>query len=142
MRVTTLKITKVSINNRNFCTVVTIDNALAGKVGFRFSQDSGRFLENMVFLELKRREKELYYFADKNECDFAIREGAGVTEVLQVAHNLDTHNEKREIGGLLEAMEKFDLKSGTILTNDQEGLREIGGRKIAIKPVWKWSLER
>ena len=120
--------------------VYFIDNALAGAVGFRFSRDAGRFLENIVFLELKRQEKEIYYFEGKKECDFVVRSGLKITEALQVTDILNDENENREVGGLLEAMEKFDLKSGIILTKDQEKEIQRKGRIVKVMTIWKWLL--
>src|SRR5690606_20869986 len=42
-----------------------IDQALAECVGFRFSDDNGRTLENIVFLELLRRDREIYFHKEK-----------------------------------------------------------------------------
>ena len=50
-------------------------------------------------------------------------------------------NKDREIGGLAEAMNKFKLKEGIILTYNQEDIFEIDGKKIKLIPVWKWLLE-
>ena len=54
----------------------------------------------------------------------------------------DNENKDREISGLAEAMEKFKLKEGLLLTNSQEEVIQLGGRKIIVKPVWKWLLEK
>ena len=39
--------------------IYVIDNGMRKKIAFSFSEDRGRFLENMVFIELKRRRKEI-----------------------------------------------------------------------------------
>jgi len=49
-----------------------IDTGMAINIGFRTSSDLGRLLENLVFIELKRRDLEIYYFKDKYECDFIV----------------------------------------------------------------------
>ncbi len=119
-----------------------IDSALAKIIGFRFSEDCGRFLENLVFLELKRRGLEIYYFREKGECDFLIRKGYHIFSAIQVAQFLDEHNKKREINGLVEALKKFKLKSGIILTEDQEYEFQQDGKKIKVLPIWKWLLKK
>ena len=48
---------------------------------------------------------------------------------------------QREFDGLLEAIKKFDLTEGLILTFDQEDKFEIEGKHIIVKPIWKWMLE-
>jgi len=121
--------------------IYVIDNGLRNSVAFSFSEDTGKMLENMVFLELKRRGSEIYYYKDKKECDFVVRQGLKISEAIQVTRILDNNNEKRELGGLLEAMEKFNLKKGLIITEGQEEERKINGKKISIVPAWKWLLE-
>lgn len=122
--------------------VYLIDTALAMYLGFRFSEDYGRLLENVVFIELKRRKKEIYYYADKNECDFVLRQGIKITEAVQVCYELNEEDKEREINGLLEALEKFKLKEGLILTYDQEDELTLKNKKIKIMPIWKWLLEK
>ena len=118
-----------------------IDNGFIGAVSFSFSENYGRFLENTVFLGLLEMGKEVYYYSGKRECDFIVKKGRKITEAIQATKILDNNNEKREVGGLLEAMEKFKLKTGLIITEDQEEERKIGGRKIKIIPARKWLLD-
>ncbi|MCX6741979.1 MAG: ATP-binding protein [Candidatus Pacearchaeota archaeon] len=122
--------------------VYVIDNAIASYLGFKFSKDLGKLLENLVFIELKRKEKELYYFSEKKECDFVVREGAKIIEAIQVCYDFNDENREREVAGLLEALEKFKLKEGIILTYDQEEEIKEKGKRIIVKPVWKWLLEK
>jgi len=121
--------------------VYLIDTGLAKYVGYRVSKDIGNLLENLVFIELKRKRKEIFYYSDKHECDFVIREGLKIRECIQVCYDLNDGDREREINGLLEALNKFKLKEGLILTNDQEEELKLNGKKIVIKPVWKWLLE-
>jgi len=121
--------------------IYIIDNGIRNVVAFSFSTDSGKLLENLVFLELKRRGKEIYYFKDKKECDFAVREKNKIKAVIQVTDNLNAGDRERELFGLLAAMEKFKLKNGLILTKDQEDVIKNGKLIINVIPVWKWLLE-
>jgi len=52
--------------------IYSIDNGLSNVNSVSFSKDLGKMLENQIFIELKRRDKELFYFQEKGECDFAI----------------------------------------------------------------------
>ncbi|MEI7621326.1 MAG: ATP-binding protein [Candidatus Moraniibacteriota bacterium] len=122
--------------------IYAIDNGLRNSVVFSFSEDIGKMLENMVFIELKRRGADIFYFKDKKECDFVIRKGLKITEAIQVTRSLaDPKTAEREIVGLLEAMEKFKLKTGLIITESQEEEKVIAGKKIKIVPAWKWLLK-
>lgn len=122
--------------------VYCIDTGFVTKLGFRFSEEKGRLLENLVFIELKRRNKEVYYFSGKGECDFVVREGIKIKEAIQVCYSLNDDNKDREFNGLLEALEKFNLKEGLILTFEKDEEVVINKKKIRILPVWKWLLEK
>jgi len=119
-----------------------IDNALIRRLGFIFSEDKGRFLENLVFLELIRSGKEIYYFKGRGECDFLIRDGIKITGAIQVCYTLeDIETRERELKGLKEALETYKLTEGLILTDDTEETFEREGKTIRIVPVWKWLID-
>lgn len=119
----------------------TIDNGFMSHIGFNFSENYGRLLENQVFLELKKQDLEIYYHLKKHECDFLIKENNKITQAIQVTKSLEQEEtRKREIKGLLEAMDEYNLDNGLILTQDEEGEEEINGKKIEILPIWKWIL--
>ena len=122
--------------------IYCIDNGFVTSLGFRFTQNKGNLLENLVAIELKRRGNDIYYYKDKLECDFLIKEKLKIVGAIQVCFNLDEKNEKREFNGLVEAIKKFNLKKGLVLTYGQEEEIEIEKKKIIIKPVWKWLLEK
>ncbi len=114
-----------------------IDTGFAG-LGGAFSENRGRLLENAVALELHRRGHELYYHADRHECDFIVRDGPRVAGAVQVCWELHPSNEERELRGLQEAMEAVRAPKGLILTFDQEGERRLGARPIPLIPAWRW----
>lgn len=119
-----------------------LDNSFLKTIAFNFSENAGKRLENLVFIELIRRGKEVYYHLKKNECDFVIKEGLKITKAIQVCLSLDTPlTKKREVNGLMEAMKEYNLKEGLILTFDKGAKLDIKGKKIILKPVWKWLLE-
>ncbi len=122
---------------KTFC----IDNGFIASVGFRFSHDKGKLLENLAAIEIKRRKFELYYSKDKGECDFVVKKDLKILNVIQICYSINEDNKNREIKGLLEAMDKFKLKKGLILTYDQEDKLNIDNKKIIVLPVWKWLLE-
>lgn len=121
--------------------VYVVDNGIRNIVSFYFSEDRGKLLENLVFVELKRRSKEIYFYREKNECDFLIYNKNKITDLIQVTDVFDESNRKRELGGIIEAAQKFGLKKGKILTHGQEENFQSSGIKIDVVPVWKWLLE-
>jgi uncharacterized protein len=118
--------------------VYCIDNSLAIHLGFNFSENSGRLLENLVFIELKRRNLEIYFHKEKKECDFLIKNGLDIVQAIQVCYDLTLENKQRELDGLLEALNSYNLKEGLLLTYDEEEEVTIKNKKISILPVWKW----
>jgi len=121
--------------------IYSVDNGLSRVNSASFSSDKGRMLENSVFVRLRRRYASLFYFKGKNECDFLVKEKEKIKAAMQVCYDLNNDNKDREINGLTEAMDKFSLKQGLILTYSQEDEFKINGKKIIVKPTWKWMLE-
>lgn len=128
-------------NKKIYC----IDNGLVESVAFQFSKNKGKFLENLVFLELKRRYPEIYYYKTANnlEVDFLVKSGRKDIALIQVADNLDSEKTKqRETGALTRAMDELKLKSALILTEDSEEEIKLNGKAIIVQPIYKWLLER
>lgn len=124
--------------------VYGVDTGLRNAVGFSLSEDYGRNLENIVFLELKKRDNEIYYWKDNTgkEVDFVIKSGKEVINLIQACWDVeDIDVKRREILPLLKAMEEFGLTQAQIVTSEFEGEDEFKGRRIKFIPLWKWLLE-
>jgi predicted AAA+ superfamily ATPase len=122
--------------------IYCVDTALSNSISFKFSRDMGHIYENIVFLELLRRNKELYYWKSKKgrEVDFVIKEGLNITEAIQVCYSLgDESTRQREIQALIERAERL-----TVITDDEESSVPVefprGHGEINIIPLWKWLL--
>lgn len=119
------------------------DTAVISKIGFNPTANLGPLVENAVFTELRRRGNEIFYHADKKECDFVVRRGTKIVEAIQVCANLeDAQTREREIAGLTEALEIYGLAEGTILTLAEEEEFVAGGKRVFVRPLWKWLLGR
>jgi uncharacterized protein len=120
--------------------VYAIDPAFVHRLGFNFSENKGRILENIVYLELLRRGKEVYYHSGKKECDFVVKEGLNINEAIQVVYQVNVSNYQREYQGLKEAMSTYNLKEGLMLNYNigESFIPEIVGLKVL--PVWEWLL--
>jgi predicted AAA+ superfamily ATPase len=122
--------------SRNPVKIYPADTGLCRRVA---SEDAGRILENIVFIELARRGAEVYYFEEKQECDFVVKDGEEAGFVaFQVCRELTDENRRRETGGLIAACRRLNVTEGTILTDDQEWEEETEGIKISVRPVWRW----
>ena len=121
--------------------VYPIDLAFAHRLGVHFSENKGRLLENLVYLELLRRRKEVYYHAGKNECDFLVKEGLDIHQAIQVVYQLDDTNREREFLGLKEAMQTYHIKQGLLITYQVDGTFNTTDDRIQVIPIWEWLLQ-
>ncbi len=132
--------------------VYFIDPALSQYIGFRFSADNGRHLENLVFLQLKRNaglRDKVFFAQNKGECDFVVQSRNTITQAIQVCYELHKDNLDREVRGLLEVMEEFNLTEGLIITYDQSDFPSLPkelqveipkNKTIKVIPAWQWLL--
>ena len=124
--------------------VYLIDNGFKSLISFKFSEDFGRQLENIVFLHYKRKSiYEIFYHKKKFECDFLLKEKDKIVKAVQVTKSLNYENEKREVMGLVEASNEYNLKEGLLLTyedDERDFVKE--GVKIKVRQVWKYLLEK
>jgi len=112
-----------------------------------FSNNYGALLENCVYNSLRIKtgvpdslaDRDIYYFAGKNgsECDFIIKAHDNPS-CIQVCWELTQDNQDREITGLLEAMDFFNLDYGIILTFNCKDIIHAAGKKIDVIPAWEY----
>ena len=85
---------------------------------------------------------EIFYYLNKGECDFLVVHNKKIKSGIQVCFELNEKNRDREIKGLEIVMEQFNPEECLILTyNQEEEIIISDGKKICVKPVWKWILE-
>jgi predicted AAA+ superfamily ATPase len=125
--------------------VYTIDTALSESVAGANAMTEGRRLENLVFLELRRRGHEIYYYLESSyEIDFVIRKGSQTTHLIQVAWSINEPDTRdREVSALLKASSKLRCRSLVILTRNETAKLKpnSSGPEIHVLPIWKWLLE-
>jgi len=118
-----------------------IDNGIINSVSFRFSKNKGRFLENMVFVELQRRYNDVYYYKTQKgrEIDFLVRRDKKDILLIQVTESLsDRKVRQRETDSLLAGMKELHVKKSLILTADEEETIRSKERIINVVPAYKW----
>jgi len=123
--------------------IYAVDTGLAAAVSFRFSENVGRYLENLVFLELRRRGWEVFYYRTANglEVDFLCRKGGEPMRLIQVAWEMETADtRKRELRSLAKAMTELDMKDAIIVTHEEEGETPLNGGTVRILPAWRFLL--
>ncbi|MEM5791038.1 MAG: ATP-binding protein, partial [Candidatus Aenigmatarchaeota archaeon] len=113
----------------------------------RFSEDFGKLMENVVFLELLRKTNlnpllEIYYLKINDlEVDFVLKEGLRINQLIQVTYSSSKDEiEKREIKSLIKASKELKCKNLLVITWDYEDEMKLENKKIVFKPLWKWLL--
>ena len=125
----------IAINPRK---IYAIDNGLVQANSLSFTKDKGRLLENAVYLFLRQKYQSLFYFQDKNECDFIVFEKNQCKMVIQVCGEIHSDNKNREVNGLVEAMTFFKLTEGYIITKDQSDLLLVNQKTIHLISAWQF----
>lgn len=119
-----------------------IDNGLRNAVSFRTGQDMGRLLENIVFIELKRRGIECWFYRTKDnlEVDFLWVESE--LHLVQVCYDLtDPATRKREITALETAMGELSVNRSQILSYNEKKEIKTNTGTIHMLPVWEWLMD-
>ena len=108
---------------------------------FSLSQNTGKLIENMVYLQLKRKAKDIFYYktAQDHEVDFFIPK---YNVLIQVAQHLNEENtKKREVRALVEAAGEQKNSHLVIVTESEKDKLEQDGFTIQSMPLYEWLLE-
>ncbi len=122
--------------------VYCIDTGLSNAVGFGFSPNTGRLLENLVFLTLRQQTKEIYYYTTPGgyEVDFYLPE---TRQLIQVALNLDNPaTREREIRALKDGIQGVKVESALILSDANEDTFNVNGVNVAVRSAAEWLLSQ
>lgn len=108
--------------------IYAIDTGLVRAMTFDPGKDLGRLFENLIYLDLRRRGFEIYYYltSDRYEVDFLVQTRKGEKELIQVTWDMtDVETKKREERALAVAMSELNIP-GQIITVDsylRDGIR-------------------
>lgn len=122
--------------------IYSIDTGLTQSVGFSFSENKGKLMENAVFLQLRRKHSDVYYYKTTQdyEVDFYLpKEGS----LIQVAQHFDTAETRdREVRALVKAANEQQKASHFIVVTESEKNEfEQGKIKIQTVPLYEWLLK-
>jgi len=121
--------------------VYGVDTGLMNAVGFGFSPNTGRLLENLIFLALRRKTQDIYYLASPGgfAVDFYLPEKR---QLVQVVENLDhplTHG--REIRALKDAAGTVKAQGASILSTANGDPFKIDNLPVEVRSIAEWLLE-
>ncbi len=124
--------------------VYAIDTGLVHAMSIQFSRNTEKYLENVVFLELRRRYELIFYYRTANnlEIDFLVQEGKKITHLIQVCESVTNEKTRqRELTALTTAMTELGIKNGLILTlNETETIVLSQHQTVTVLPVYQWLL--
>lgn len=127
--------------------IYVVDNGLISAKSFQSSQNRGRSMENLVFIELLRKgykiNQDLFYYRTRNgrEIDFLLKKGTKVSKLIQVCFDIeDPKVEKRELKGLIEGSEELRCADLSVITWDCDKEERIKDNTIKFVPLWNWLL--
>ncbi len=109
-------------------------------MGYTSSPDTGHLLENAVYLALRRRTSDIFYWAAPNgqEVDFYL---PGEKVLIQVAASIaQPATRERELRALNEAMQALRLKQGLLLTNANAAPVTMPAGTIQVRAAAEWLL--
>lgn len=120
--------------------IYSSDTGMAQSVAFSFSKNKGQYFETAVFLELRRRWADIYYYKtrDGKEVDFYLPK-----EQLLVQACSDIREEavyQRESEALLVAMDELHINQGLIITCSSQKAEKSASSKIETLPAFEWML--
>lgn len=135
---------KISTRELGEKKVYFIDNGMLNAIRYRFSDDRGKAMEQVVFWHLQRESirtrSELSYYANGSECDFVAQQ-QDQTTLLQVCYSMeDAETRSREIKGLLTAGSALNLHSGIIVTRTEKAEMNLDGFEVRILPLAEFLL--
>jgi len=136
---------KIKNQQKSAQKIYIIDNGFIKARSFELTPNYGRLLENIVFVELLRRdykpELELFYYRTRNdrEIDFLVRKGHRIEQLIQVCYDIEQPKvSKHEIDALVEAANELDCTELLLITWNKEDIIEINQLKIKLLPAYKW----
>jgi uncharacterized protein len=118
--------------------VYAIDTGVSNAVGFGFSPNTGKLMENLVFLALRRQTKEIYYYTTPGgyEVDFYLPEKRQLIQVAQNLRNSDTR--EREVRALNDAVVGVKAENALILSDENESSFDVSGVPVKVRSVSEW----
>ncbi|MDP2587103.1 MAG: ATP-binding protein [Candidatus Komeilibacteria bacterium] len=140
--------TKAGTRLRSLKKTYAVDNGFVTAKAVQHSPDTGKLMENLVFMELVKKgyqpNRELFYYKTRNdrEIDFVLKKGYQAVELLQVCYDLtDPDVEQREVKALIEAGQELNITKLTALTWNEKRKIEKNGMTVYLKPLYEWLLE-
>ncbi len=119
--------------------IYAIDNGLRNRISFRFNAGLGQLLENIVYIQLRKQYKDVWFYKTKkkHEVDFCIQHDK--IQLFQISYNIeDKKTLNREIRSLVDASSELNTDQLFLLTYNTFDTITKDNTTIEILPVWHW----
>lgn len=123
--------------------IYCIDHAMVSSVASGVLVNTGHLLENLVFTALRQVSPDIWYYKSKGglEVDFLAQLKDRSRMLVQVCESMvEAQTRKRELAALAEAMAEYGLKSGTVVTRNEEDQIKVDAGMIEVVPAWRFLL--
>ncbi len=119
--------------------IYSIDTGLSKSIGFSFSSNTGRFMENLVYLYLRQNNLTPFYYKTQTgfEVDFFIPHKR---LLIQVCQNLDDQTKDREVRALVDASKEQPQSKLLIISENIIDTIIVDDQAIKVIPLFKWLL--
>jgi len=124
--------------------------AYAGDLGLYYAvlgtEDKGRSMENLVFLELLGRltpGERIFYWKSRTgaEVDFVVKRGQTTEAAIQVCFDIsDEKTLKRELSALSQCDKESTAKECMLINMERKGRIEQEGTRVTMVPLLEWLL--
>lgn len=122
--------------------IYSIDTGLAGSVGFSFSENKGKLMENAVYLQLRRKHQAIYYYKTTQgyEVDFFLPKENAFIQVSQYFDSPET--QERELRAITAAVkEQKEIATHIVVTESDKKTLTREGLQIQVVPLYEWLLK-
>lgn len=117
--------------------VYFVDTGFMTALSTKFSKNTGRLFENVVFNKLSQLHETMYYYRDDNgnEVDFVVLEEGKTTALYQVSTDLsDEETRNREVKSLLKAGTALNCLRLYLVTLDRDNIATLPSGIKVITP--------
>jgi len=118
------------------------DNGIASAVLYAFSEDRGKFLENLIFTGIRNSTEAIFFLKNGYECDFVVFPETEKPILIQVTETLNRDNFSREINGLEKARKRIDNSQSLIITANMLVHADMLPEWVEVQIAYEWLLNQ
>jgi len=118
------------------------DNGIASAIRYAFSEDRGKFLENLVFTGIRNTTEAIFFLKNGYECDFVVFPESDKPVLIQVTETLHQDNFRREINGLEKARKKIKNSRSLLITGNIAVPSDMFPEWVEVITAYEWLLKQ